>query len=80
MQYMVASLREQLQEYHYTAETKVILIKQIIVSSSSFCCWLKQIFKKTLPLRMSNFPRPRKGEGVGDNKLGESFDWKQGYE
>ena len=29
---------------------------------------------------MSNFPRPRKGEGVGDNKLGESFDWKQGYE
>ena len=78
MQYMVAFLREQLQEYHYTAETKVILIKQIIVSSSSFCCLLKQIFNKTLPER--NFPLRRKGEGVGDNKLGKSFDWKQGYE
>ena len=54
VQYMVASLREQPQEHHYTAETKVTLIKQIIVSSTPFCCWGKQIFKKTLPRGISN--------------------------
>ena len=31
-----------------------ILIKQIIVSSASFCCWGKQIFEKIQPGGMSN--------------------------
>ena len=36
----------------------LILIKQIIVSTTAVCCWLKQIFKKILPGGMSNFSLP----------------------
>ena len=36
-----------------------IFIRQIIVSSTSFCCWEKQIFEKMLPRGMSNFLLPR---------------------
>ena len=46
-----------------------ILIKQIIVSSTSFYCWRKQIFKKMVPGGMSNSPLPR----VWWQKLGREF-------
>ena len=36
-----------------------IVIKQIIVSSTHFYCWGKQIFKRMLPGGMSNFLLPR---------------------
>ena len=51
-----------------------ILIKQTIVSSTPFCCWGEQIFKKMLP-----------GEwvicfclGCDDKNLWEKFDWGGG--
>ena len=36
-----------------------ILIKQIIVSSTPFCYWGKEIFERMLPGGMSNFFLPR---------------------
>ena len=36
-----------------------ILIKQIIVSSTPFCCWGKQIFENMLPEGTSNFLLPK---------------------
>ena len=36
-----------------------ILIKQIIVSSTPFCCWGKQIFERMMSRGMSNFLLPR---------------------
>ena len=36
-----------------------ILIKQILVSFTPFCCWGKQIFERMLPGGMSNFLLPR---------------------
>ena len=36
-----------------------ILIKQIMVSSTRFCCWGKQTFKRILSVGKSNFLLPR---------------------
>ena len=36
-----------------------VLIKQITVSSTPFCCWGKQIFERMLSGGMSNFLLPR---------------------
>ena len=49
----------------------LILIKQIIVSSTPFCCWGKQIFERMLPGGMSNFLLL----GRDDRNLGASFEW-----
>ena len=35
-----------------------IWIKQMIVPSTPFCCWKKQIFERMLPWVMSNFLLP----------------------
>ena len=46
-----------------------ILIKQIIVSSTPFCYWGKEIFERMLPGGMSNFFLPRNWW----RKLGDKF-------
>ena len=46
-----------------------VLIKQIIVSSTPFCCWEKKIFEKMLPWGMSNFFLPM----VWWQELGDKF-------
>ena len=48
-----------------------ILIKQIIVFSTPFCCWEKRICDRTLPEGMSiSFCL-----GSDDKNLGASFEW-----
>ena len=46
-----------------------ILIKQMIVPSTPFCCWKKQIFERMLPWVMSNFLLP----GAWWQELGGEF-------
>ena len=48
-----------------------ILAKQVIFSSTPFCCWRKQIFEKMFPGRMNNFPLP----ACDDKNLGQNFEW-----
>ena len=48
-----------------------IFIKQIIVCSTPFCCWRKQIFERMLPGGMSNFVLPR----AWWKNLRASFEW-----
>ena len=52
-----------------------ILIKQIIVSSTPFCCWGKQIFERMLPGGMSN----SFCLGRDDKNLGASFEWREAW-
>ena len=49
-----------------------ILVKQIVIFSTPFCLWGKQIFDRTLPWEMSNFLLPM---GRDDKTLGANFDW-----
>ena len=49
-----------------------ILVKQIVIFSTPFCLWGKQIFDRTLPWGMSNFLLPM---GRDDKTLGPSFNW-----
>ena len=64
-----------------------ILIKQIKVSSTPFCCWEKQIFERMLPGGMSNFLLPRAwwqelggqfwvGKGMSKNAPNLCIFWK----
>ena len=46
-----------------------IMVKQILVSSTPFCCWGKQIFKRMLPGRVISFCL-----GRDDKNLGASFE------
>ena len=49
-----------------------ILVKQIVIFSTPFCLWGKQIFDRTLPREISNSLLPI---GRDDKKLGARFDW-----
>ena len=52
-----------------------VMIKQIIVSSTPFYCWGKQIFERMLPGGMSN----SFCLGLDDKNLGASFEWREAW-
>ena len=53
-----------------------ILIKQIVIFSTPFCLWGKQIFDRTLPREISNFLLPIRDD---DKNFGTSFEWGEAW-